>query len=147
VFCWGDEFAPRGRMMANTWQGEFPWQNLLLDRYAGTSPVGAFPPSGYGLVDMAGSVWEWTSDHFTSPHPGPAGKPCCVPHNPQLTSPPAKSRSRARSSRAARTCVRRTTAAATGPPPAKVRRWTPPPVTSASAASSATHGDRPHPAG
>ena len=88
VFCWGDELAPRGRIMANTWQSEFPWQNLLLDRYAGTSPVGAFPPNGYGLVDMAGNVWEWTSDSFTSRHPAAAGKPCCMPHNPQPASPP-----------------------------------------------------------
>ena len=50
AFAWGDEFAPGGRMMANTWQGEFPWQNLLLDGYAGTSPVGTFPPNGYGLL-------------------------------------------------------------------------------------------------
>ena len=87
VFCWGDEFAPKGRMLANTWQGEFPWQNLLLDRYAGTSPVGAFPPNGYGLLDMAGNVWEWTSDSFTPRHPDAADKPCCVPHNPQVTAP------------------------------------------------------------
>jgi formylglycine-generating enzyme required for sulfatase activity len=87
VFCWGDEFAPRGRMMANTWQGEFPWQNLLLDRWERTSPVGAFPPNGYGLWDMAGNVWEWTSDYFTPRHPDAATKPCCVPHNPQVTKP------------------------------------------------------------
>ena len=43
VFTWGDEFKPRGRMMANTWQGEFPWQNLLEDRYERTSPVKSFP--------------------------------------------------------------------------------------------------------
>jgi len=62
VFAWGDEFAPRGRMMANTWQGEFPWQNLRLDGYVGTSPVESFPPNGYGLFDVIGNVWEWTRD-------------------------------------------------------------------------------------
>ncbi|MCN0178373.1 formylglycine-generating enzyme family protein [Salinispora arenicola] len=77
VFTWGDEFAPEGRMMANTWQGAFPWQNLLLDGYAGTSPVGAFPPNGYSLYDMAGNVWEWTRDVFTYPA-GPSAKACCT---------------------------------------------------------------------
>jgi formylglycine-generating enzyme len=48
-FCWGDDFAPRGKMMANTWQGEFPWDNQLLDGYERTSPVKKFPPNGYGL--------------------------------------------------------------------------------------------------
>jgi len=87
VFVWGDEFAPKGRMMANTWQGEFPWQNLLLDRYEGTSPVGRFPPNGYGLHDMAGNVWEWTTDYFAPSHPDEAARPCCVPRNPQVTAP------------------------------------------------------------
>ena len=69
VFAWGDEHFPDGQPMANTWQGEFPWQNLQADGYEGTSPVGAFPPNGYGLYDMAGNVWEWTADFFTPRHP------------------------------------------------------------------------------
>jgi formylglycine-generating enzyme required for sulfatase activity len=76
TFTWGDEFAPKGRMMANTWQGEFPWQNLLLDRYEGTSPVETYPPNGYGLYDMAGNVWEWTADWFITEADG-ARSPCC----------------------------------------------------------------------
>jgi formylglycine-generating enzyme len=84
TFVWGDEFAPRGRMMANTWQGQFPWQNLLTDRHAGTSPVTTYAPNGYGLYDMAGNVWEWTSDFYTLP---PSDRPCCVPSNPRVTAP------------------------------------------------------------
>jgi sulfatase modifying factor 1 len=83
IFPWGDEHFPGGKAMANTWQGEFPWQNLRLDGYEGTSPVGAFPPNGYDLCDMAGNVWEWTDDWYTSRHPEDADKPCCVPHNPR----------------------------------------------------------------
>src|SRR4026209_1888138 len=45
IYTWGDEFAPKGRMMANTWQGEFPWQNLKTDRFEGTAPVKSFPPN------------------------------------------------------------------------------------------------------
>ena len=68
AFAWGDELAPEGEMLANFWQGEFPWQNEMLDGYAGTSPVGSFPANGYGLFDMTGNVWEWTCDPFTASH-------------------------------------------------------------------------------
>jgi len=80
-FTWGDEFAPNGAMMANTWQGEFPWQNLLDDGYAGTSPVGTFPANGYGLYDMAGNVWEWTVDAWAVPADG--AHACCAPEVPR----------------------------------------------------------------
>jgi formylglycine-generating enzyme required for sulfatase activity len=79
-FCWGDEFAPRGRQMSNTWQGDFPNENLLTDGYEWTAPVGAFPPNGYGLHEMAGNVWEWTTDWFQS-H-GELVKSCCASVNP-----------------------------------------------------------------
>lgn len=81
-FTWGEEFAPKGKMMANTWQGEFPWQNLLLDGYAGTSPVKTFPPNRYGLYDMAGNVWEWTVDAF-APDGGAMEHGCCAPDTPR----------------------------------------------------------------
>jgi formylglycine-generating enzyme required for sulfatase activity len=87
VFAWGNEFAPNGQMMANTWQGQFPWQNLGLDGYEGTSPVGSFPPNGYGLYDMGGNVWQWTCDFFTIHQPDAVAHPCCAPHNPRVAQP------------------------------------------------------------
>lgn len=79
-YVWGDELAPGGRQMANTWQGEFPWKNLRADGYERTSPVTAFPANGYGLYDMAGNVWEWTSDWYQE-H-GKIDSPCCTISNP-----------------------------------------------------------------
>ena len=82
-FVWGSELTPDGRQMANTWQGEFPWQNLRTDGFDRTAPVGAFPPNGYGLYDMAGNVWQWTTDWFGTRHEAAASSPCCVPDNPR----------------------------------------------------------------
>ena len=65
-FVWGDAFTLDGKQMANTWQGEFPWQNLKEDGFEGTAPVGSFPANGYGLYEMAGNVWEWTTGGIRS---------------------------------------------------------------------------------
>jgi formylglycine-generating enzyme required for sulfatase activity len=82
-YAWGEDFLPDDRYLANTWQGEFPWENRLTDGYEGTSPVGAFPPNGYDLSDMIGNVWEWTVDWYQPRHPAEATKPCCIPQNPR----------------------------------------------------------------
>lgn len=87
AFTWGDEEFPDGNTMVNSWQGEFPWQNLLKDKYEGTSPVGSFPANGYGLYDMAGNVWEWTSDWYVPRHADEVVKSCCGPPvNPRIAS-------------------------------------------------------------
>jgi formylglycine-generating enzyme len=86
TYAWGDTATVRGRIMANTWHGRFPSENLRLDGYERTSPVGEFPANGYGLVDVCGNVWEWTTSGYTRDHgpatrsdPQPAGRPCCGP--------------------------------------------------------------------
>jgi formylglycine-generating enzyme len=83
AYAWGNEFIPGGTIMANTWQGEFPWQNLRTDGYEGTSPVDAFPANGFGAHDMIGNVWEWTTDWYEPRHPAEAIKACCIPRNPR----------------------------------------------------------------
>ena len=80
-FTWGDELMPDGEVMANTWQGEFPVENQLLDRYERTAPVGTFAPNGYGLYDMAGNVWEWTADWWQEHKEIPNS--CCASFNPK----------------------------------------------------------------
>ena len=82
-FAWGDQFTPGGKHKANTWQGEFPRQNLNDDGFERTSPVTAFAPNGYGIHDMIGNVWEWTTDWYTQKHEAEAPKSCCIPENPR----------------------------------------------------------------
>jgi formylglycine-generating enzyme len=82
-FAWGDELYKHGQHMANTWQGDFPWQNLRSDGYDRTSPVNVFPPNEYGLYDMIGNTWEWTTDWYEPHHIADKAKACCVPQNPR----------------------------------------------------------------
>ena len=77
-YAWGNEFAPNGVHMANTWQGEFPWDNAAADGWTGTSPSGSYPANGFGLVDMVGNVWEWTADPWREPG---MRRSCCAPGN------------------------------------------------------------------
>ena len=66
TYAWGDEPTVDGKLMANTWQGRFPYRNDGADNWVGTSPVGIFPPNGFGLFDMIGNVWEWTTTRYSA---------------------------------------------------------------------------------
>ena len=78
TYVWGDDAEAPGERRANYWHGDFPWRHA--PGYGSTAPVGSFPANGYGLFDMAGNVWEWTSDWYAGHDPGHS---CCIPENPR----------------------------------------------------------------
>lgn len=73
-YSWGKEYRPQGKYMANTFQGVFPGTNDGEDGFTGSSPVKTFPPNRYGLYDIIGNAWEWTSDYFDANYYGELAK-------------------------------------------------------------------------
>jgi formylglycine-generating enzyme required for sulfatase activity len=116
VYPWGDELRPNGKWMANIHQGHFPNTDSGEDGYIGVSPVAQFPANGYGLYDMAGNVWQWTSDWYRPDYYAQLAQGGGVTHNPQAPVPPMIPPIRARQKRciaAAHSCAPTSTARAT----------------------------------
>jgi formylglycine-generating enzyme required for sulfatase activity len=82
-FAWGDDFRPKGKWMANTHQGHFPDHDTGEDGYVGIAPVAKYPANQYGLYDMAGNVWQWTSDWYRPDYYRQLAENGGVARNPQ----------------------------------------------------------------
>ena len=83
AYVWGDEFRPKGKWMANTFQGKFPQHNSSADGHSAVSAVGLYPANGYGLYDMAGNVWQWTSDWYRADYYRQLATSGGITRNPQ----------------------------------------------------------------
>jgi formylglycine-generating enzyme required for sulfatase activity len=83
LYIWGDQFRPNGRWMANTFQGKFPVKDTGADGHVGIAAVARYPPNGYGLYDMSGNVWQWTSDWYRFDYYGMLVEQGAVARNPQ----------------------------------------------------------------
>ncbi|WP_430908074.1 formylglycine-generating enzyme family protein [Maribacter sp. 2-571] len=91
-FTWGDDIAMLGKM-ANTWEGEFPVANTKEDGFEGRAAVKSYRPNDFGLYDMAGNVWEWTSDWYNSSYYADLAKTDkAAPLNPNGASQPFNER-------------------------------------------------------
>ena len=86
-FAWGDEFAPGGKQMANTWQGNFPHENRSSTGTSAPRRSARIPPNGYGLYDMIGNVWEWTTDWYVPKHPADAAEGVLHSREPARAAP------------------------------------------------------------